>query len=631
MATGERPQSMSWPKGYRTDIDGLRAMAILPVVAYHLDLLSGGLIGVDVFFVISGYLITSLLSADLDAGRYSIWRFYERRARRIFPALFAMMIATSIAILMVALPAEIETYHESLAAAVLFASNIYFYFTQDYFAGPALSHPLLHTWSLAVEEQFYIVFPLLLWFLRRNAGRAERWVLAVLLVASFAWSCVLVQREPSAAFYLPLSRAWELLLGALLAVGRIPPFRGAWMPEASSAIGFAAIVASAALLDSDTPFPGIAAVPACLGAALIIHSGAGRLTMVGRLLSLWPVRLVGLISYSWYLWHWALISLTSYLYGVDMESPFVRIALFIGSAAIAWLSWRYIEAPFRGHADPRKTAKIFFASAVAMVALLVLAVSLPSIGAVRWNVTPEVSRVLALLNYDLQRPLRVGQCFMPPDKGLLDFDQAACLNIEPGKKNYLLIGDSHAAHLWAGLEKYDPSINVLQATSSRCLPTLQGKGGDRCRELRDFIFTKFLPAHHLDGIILNGRWTRRSIPLAIETAQALKPYADRIVIYGPIVEYKRPLPRTLALSMLRDAPEIVDQDRETDPAEIDHQLSKAAAEAGVAYFSVYDAICPDSKCILFDADGLPLQFDYGHLTVSGAELVARKAREASMY
>ena len=290
---------------YRPDIDGLRAIAIALVLMFHLNVgfTKGGYVGVDVFFVISGFLITGIILKGVEAGQFSFLHFYERRIRRLFPALVAAFAASSVAGLIVLYPAELEAYGKSLAAAVLFAANIFFYGGRGYFADGTDVLPLHHTWSLAVEEQFYLFFPLLLLLLSRLRRPALNSLIAFIAVLSFSLSLYYMSASQEAAFYLLLPRAWELAIGALLAAGAVPLIASERMRQFAAALGLIAILIAGGAFNKRVPFPGWSALLPCVGAALIIHSGRERDTVVYRLLSHSWVVLLGLASYSIYIWH----------------------------------------------------------------------------------------------------------------------------------------------------------------------------------------------------------------------------------------------------------------------------------------------------------------------------------------
>ena len=338
---------------YRRDIDGLRAVAVLPVVIFHAGLgLGGGFIGVDVFFVISGFLITSILLREIDENRFSILGFYERRARRILPALFAMMGVVALAAIAFFIPEDLDAFGKSLAAASLFLSNVWFFSELGYFTEAAELKPLLHTWSLGIEEQYYLVFPVLLWVLFR-ALRASRIfsVLALLTAVSFAMSVWAASRAPDAAFYLPQYRMWELFLGSLLAMASAWGWLKLLAPRLGlqtflSVAGLLAILVPVLVYGPETRFPGVAALLPCLGALLLIATGGQVITPVSRLLSTRPLVFIGRISYSVYLWHWPILSLRFYVTG--RAPTLIEGAICVGlSIALGSLSWRFIEAPFR--------------------------------------------------------------------------------------------------------------------------------------------------------------------------------------------------------------------------------------------------------------------------------------------
>lgn len=357
---------------YRREIDGLRAVAVLAVVFFHAGFsgFSGGYVGVDVFFVISGYLITSILLGELEQQRFSIINFYERRARRILPALAVVLLATSVAAFFLMPPSLLHDYARSLVSVAAFGSNVFFYLSSGYFSTASEEKPLLHTWSLAVEEQYYLLFPLLLaglWLVRRIS---ITWVMLILAMTSLALSEYLLrQNAVDANFYLIFSRAWELLAGSLLALLRPEQWNSLkqGMRNGLAWTGLAMIVGAVFLLDQQTPFPGLYALIPVLGACLIIAfcdpSGA-----IGKLLCSRAMVGIGLISYSLYLWHQPLFAFMRMKSASDPGVIMFTVAIAL-AFLLAMLSYFYVEQPFRNKKRYSR-ACIFQFSGVALGVML---------------------------------------------------------------------------------------------------------------------------------------------------------------------------------------------------------------------------------------------------------------------
>ena len=343
---------------YRPEIDGLRGIAVLSVVLFHAGLsVTGGFVGVDVFFVISGYLLTSIIVNDIRQDRFTFLKFWERRARRILPPAIAMNVVVIIAGWLLLLPGDFLEVGRSTIAQTIFLANFYFWQSTGYFSGPADEKPLLHTWSLAVEEQFYFFLPILLLVASRLPS--SRWfkpipiALGIVFVVSLAASVYGVMHHPSATFYLLPTRAWELVCGSLIAI--VPATRAhqsRFARESAAVCGAAAILIPCFVFDRQTAFPGAAALPPCFGTALIIWSSShshnsAHSSMVSRALSIHALVAVGLISYSLYLWHWPLFCFERLL-TVEVERSFsTAIGMTAAAFGVAWLSWRFVETPFR--------------------------------------------------------------------------------------------------------------------------------------------------------------------------------------------------------------------------------------------------------------------------------------------
>ncbi|MCR6653619.1 MAG: acyltransferase [Cellvibrionaceae bacterium] len=358
---------------YRAEIDGLRAIAVIPVILFHAGApgFAGGYVGVDIFFVISGYLITSIIMKDMERQSFSLVDFYERRARRIMPALAVVVACTTLAAYLFMPPNYLTQYAQSVVAVMLFAANIYFYLTTNYFATEADEKPLLHTWSLGVEEQFYVFFPLLLMALMPLGRRVLYAGLIALAITSLAFAHFLLARgELAANFFLIFSRTWELVLGALVALAPTTALtRNAKLNQLLSAAGLLAIFYAIAVFDVDTPFPSVYALVPVVGACLLAMFARPG-TWAWQLLSQRVLVGIGLISYSLYLWHQPLFSFLRFKW--IGEPPAV---LFVGAIALtfllAYLSWKYVEQPFRNRSRYSRQA-IFIGSAAFLSTFIVI-------------------------------------------------------------------------------------------------------------------------------------------------------------------------------------------------------------------------------------------------------------------
>jgi peptidoglycan/LPS O-acetylase OafA/YrhL/putative flippase GtrA len=350
---------------YRPEIDGLRAVAVLPVVLFHagFEAFGGGFVGVDVFFVISGYLITGIIIDDLHEGRFSITNFYERRARRILPALFLVLICSTVAAWTLMLPLQFEEFGKGLVAVSLFVSNILFWKESGYFESDADLNPLLHTWSLAVEEQYYLFFPIMLVLFWRFGTRFLFWLILAVALASLALTEWGWRHSPAANFYLAPTRVWELFVGSLCAFlqrdGRCPP------STPLSAAGLALILIAVFAYDGSTPFPSLHALTPVAGTALIILFG-GKPTLTARLLSLRGLVFIGLISFSFYLWHQPIFAFARIRNLVEPAPPVMGLLSAL-SLVLAVLSWRYVERPFRNRGVVSRP--VIFRASAALVAL----------------------------------------------------------------------------------------------------------------------------------------------------------------------------------------------------------------------------------------------------------------------
>lgn len=486
---------------YRREIDGLRALAVLPVILFHAGIktFSGGFVGVDVFFVISGYLITTILLAELERGEFSVANFYERRARRILPALFLVMFF-SIPMAWLWLPAPaMEAFSQSLAAVSTFSSNILFWHESGYFDTAAALKPLLHTWSVAVEEQYYVIYPL---FLALIWPLGKRWtgiLLGIVGIASLfvaQWGAI---TRSAAVFYLLPGRGWELLIGAFPAfylskINRADINKG--LIEAGGALGLGLILYSVFAYDKQTPFPGLDALVPAVGAVLIILFSTQE-TAIGKFLGNRLLVGVGLISYSAYLWHQPLFAFFRYS-GFDSTSSVPLLFLSAVSLLIAYLSWRFVESPFR-----RK-------SAVGSRTIVLLSVA----GAVFF--------------------ISAGLFGDSEDGFQKDTANATLQAIKVTNANFVVLGDSHGRHLISGL-KAMTSGSVLDYTSDGCIPfrnvdryDSRYVPGDCAKKMNAFldkvsiedpnayVILSSMGPVYLDGTPFNGKGAARVTGLGVE-------------------------------------------------------------------------------------------------------------------
>jgi peptidoglycan/LPS O-acetylase OafA/YrhL len=358
---------------YRPDVDGLRAVAVTLVLLFHAGLgFSGGFIGVDVFFVISGFLITGLILKEQDAGMFSLANFWVRRIRRIIPAATVMVVAVMVAGFFLLLPSDYEDLGKSTIAQQVMLSNVYFWRNTGYFDGPADMKPLLHTWSLAVEEQFYLGYPFLLMLLHRQGRKTMFVTLMVLGIGSLAISEYGVHHHPSATFFLLPTRAWELLLGGLICFLPKPTRMPLWLLAATSWLSLATILGAGWFYTSTTPFPGFSALVPCAATAALIYANAMRLTFPAAVLATKPMVFIGLMSYSLYLWHWPVLALSRYWLIESQTFAFGLLAV-VASVPLAFVSWKYVETPLRRAARNGNSFNVGLAAAFSAMAVVGLA------------------------------------------------------------------------------------------------------------------------------------------------------------------------------------------------------------------------------------------------------------------
>jgi peptidoglycan/LPS O-acetylase OafA/YrhL len=462
---------------YRKDIDGLRFIAIATVLFFHAELgISGGFVGVDIFFVISGFLITSLIYKELILEKFTFINFWERRARRIAPALITVVFFILIAGWLILLPKDYKNLGTATIFQSLFSANIYSYLDSNYFSGASTMKPLLHMWSLAVEEQFYLFGPAILWLLVkfRKTAKTIVVILIILTLLSLLLSSVGVFWKPSATFYLLPTRAWEMLIGAILAIA--PPqyirINSHLTRNLLSFLGLSLIMFASFTYTESTPFPGLLALAPVIGTALIIHCNLNEKegtidTFVGKMLSWRPIVFFGLISYSLYLWHWPIIVYTKHVLIGPLTTPIKFFAVFI-SIVFAIISWKFIENPFRD----KKLAKglqiyTWAAGGLSVLALFGLFIYVYNGVPSRWS--EQVNRYDNARN---ERSYRIELPVSAPSEDKLYRIGVKDKSIAPST---LVWGDSHAMSVMAAFDKFfqNHQIAGVGATHSSTSPVLE--------------------------------------------------------------------------------------------------------------------------------------------------------------
>ncbi len=617
---------------YRPDIDGLRAIAVLSVFGFHLQmgLFSGGFVGVDIFFVISGYLIGTILLSDLNSGRFSLREFYVRRIRRIFPALVAALLGTIAMALVFSMPSELRDFSKSLIAATFSASNIYFGLHSNYFDLHALERPALQTWSLGVEEQFYILFPPLLLLLHRRFRRYLPGTLVLLAAVSFAVSAVGAFRFPILTFFMPYTRAWELLCGVLLALPGLPRLRSLAVRNALALTGLLLILFAIHFFQAGMPFPGVAALFPCVGSALLLWTGQSlpehsvrTETLAARLLAIRPLVFIGLISYSLYLVHWPIVAFQSMggMWGNGLPHRVSSAITFAVSLVLATLSWRFVESPFRAGRLKLKGAGAFRFAGVSAGALLACAGAALALHGLPGRFPPEAIRVAAYVDEPMN--FRIGTCMVIRSS---DFKPGVCLREDPSRQNWLLIGDSHAAAVWAGLATALPGVNILQANRAACHPDPAQTGGE-CGILMQEIFNGFLRTHHVDRIVAVSRWTAGDVAVVDRLMLWARAHNVPVTLMGPTQEYDAPLPRLLAFGIIRHEPGFAYRHRSLESAQVDALFEREAETRWhVPYVSLVRMFCSPASCATYVAgqESAPLMSDEDHFTNEASLLVGRR-------
>ncbi len=656
-------KSVSDELSFRSDINGLRALAVASVVAFHVErtLLPGGFVGVDIFFVISGYLISRILFAELSDGAFSLREFYAKRIKRIFPALIVVMLSVWAAGWFLLDPPTFTELGRQQRDGAFFSLNFRQVVETGYFDLSSEARPFLHLWSLSIEEQFYIVWPALLLFLFR-LRRIVAPTILLILIASLAIDLALTAHNPTKAFYLPWSRAWELALGAAVAyrelfwrkadAGRAAPTATTdWLVLG----GIGLMIGSMFFIDETQPFPGWRALIPTAGCALVLANPGGA--WGEALLGARPAQWMGRISYPLYLWHWPLLSFAFIQWGPG-ATLLVRVVLAAVAIGLAWLTYRFVERPasarFRTHE-------------VGVVAILALAlVGCGVIGATTKNLNGFAlrypARIEALFDFPprgfAEALYRANRCFYDKrdssdsltslrSRLAQQFEASSCATIkDPRKPTILILGDSHGAHLYPGIESvFGREANILQLNANYCAPLIEAAvtgegalGTERCliinrliadmtREIKPTIvvvgafYTQYLtfPSYLYPDFANSFRSSLANLRAAGVTS---------VIVAGEVPTWRPSLPSLVARELLATGatPQYSNQGLDRGSLAIDDAMRRQQWPADVTYVSIASGLCNSQGCLRRVGDDLPTDLtaiDYGHLSRQGSIYVAR--------
>ena len=630
---------------YRPDIDGLRALAVMLVVIYHAfpALLPGGFIGVDIFFVISGYLISSIIFKSLANEQFSFVDFYMRRIRRIFPALF-LVLATTYVLGWHTLPAaEYQQLGKHIAAGAAFVANFALWSESGYFDADAISKPLLHLWSLGIEEQFYIVWPLLLWAVWRLPGKRLMALTAVALAASFAANLWTIERDLVAVFYSPLSRFWELLAGAVLAgvalhQGQRFTAPGGRQAKLRSLAGGLLLLVGVCLISDGDRFPGWWALLPTGGAVLLIAAGpAGWLNRY--LLSARPVVWVGLISFPLYLWHWPLLSFLRTTVSPEPGTGFLLVAVLL-AIILAGLTYRLIEKPIRASRHGKRLAG-------GLLALVALVGFLGYNAYVRAGLQfRSIAKATELPAYDWRSGYRYGRCFLSGEAGSSPLFAEECAAADGSERPLIMVwGDSHSASLYPGIAALaeEQGYRVAQYSTSGCPPVLDFAVDNRpeCMRMNADTFAR-IPSLRPDLVLLVGHWSIYDgkdgwslLPDELLAATISKLKASgvrRIVLVGHLPTFKGGKPSIARNFFIAGKADRTLVGFNAWIRSDDERIRELAKRTDVGYFSPLELLCNEQGCLISTLPDrfVPLAWDSSHLTEEGSILLARKAVEAGL-
>lgn len=616
---------------YRPEIDGLRALAVLPVILFHagFDVFSGGFVGVDIFFVISGYLITSILVADLEKGNFSLLEFYERRARRILPALLTVCFVTIPFACWLLTPRDILDFSQSLMAVAGFSSNFLFWLESGYFDRAAELKPLLHTWSLAVEEQYYIIFPIFLMLFWRFGKMHLIVTLTFIFVVSIILAQIASHYRPVANFYLLPMRGWEILLGAFAAFylrQKKLPALSKPLPDVLSISGLLLILFAVFFFSEKTPFPGFYGLVPTLGAVLIILF-ADQTTYIYKVLSHRFFVGVGLVSYSAYLWHHPIFAFTKHMLVLE-PAPVLMLALSIISFVPAYFSWKYIERPFRDRKNfpARKSIPILVAGLLAVFLLGLY-------GTVQKGTLPIRNEQMAVrmtlienLEDQRQENIRAGICHYNKNGTYKDYESFAENWSCPGNDekelkttNIGIFGDSHSADIAAALRL--AGFDAVQMGGANCplSKTYMHAQRSYCYDL----FDKFRAQRDINTVILSNRYDESTL-----TADYLKnvfdswaPEFKQVILFSPMPDFTIPHKEFLKYGKATLAPSFEKHDQFFE------NLKRITIPPNVVVMNTAEILCGQDLQCPFEKDGEIYYTDKDHFSETGSAYFGSRLTE----
>lgn len=616
---------------YRPDIDGLRAIAILTVVVFHYGfwLENSGFAGVDLFFAISGYLITRIVTDQLAAGKFSLVGFYGRRIRRILPAFLVMISIVLGAGTFLLGPWDLKALAESALAATFGYSNFHFYFSTGYFDTAAFSKPFLHTWSLGVEEQFYLIWAPLLMLLAFLMGPKSRFVVSGLIslavTASFATALYLAKEDPNLGFYMPHARAWELGLGALAALAPQPSTRARWIqPLAIAAFGL--MIGGFAGMEFKGGFD-VWCVFAVVGGGSLLLWANGTGTIVARVLSLPPFPLLGLVSYSLYLWHWPVLVYV-YIWNNEQDLTILQSSVALAVAVvISMASYLLVERPTRRRTVP--LTSVYGAG----IAGLVIA-GLMSFALIHSQGLPNRfgDKAKAALTSGTREAPNFSRMPCSVTTSSASWTSDCVIDAAP-KGAIAVIGDSFAGAYQQAITDLFPDTNLLRAACSGSSPlVLEKEPRSGCERLWNWFYAELVPKRRVETVVIVARWHSKYYPSLTETVAYLKAQGLRVIVVGQQPEFD------VSPKSLVEADYLPRADYPTpgllslaEEKRLENtRMSEEVEREGGEFFDPIATLCESDICRVATPDGVAMTYDYGHLTGAGANYLVSQFAEQGL-